>query len=79
MTCLAMVYTEELTLCVSQGTKFWLTGFQFEDASVLAQNITNVEFAEILTPTSDKYRDYFNFVYDVDDYDFCDGSDSWFN
>jgi hypothetical protein len=63
----------------SQGTKYWLTGYHFEDDSVVAQDVTNAEFMNILNPQSDEYRDYFNFVYDTESYDFCSDYDLWFS
>jgi hypothetical protein len=48
----------------NDGTKAWLKGYYFEDTSIAAETVTNVQLNEYLNPTSDYYRDYFNFVYD---------------
>jgi hypothetical protein len=50
----------------NEGTKAWLKGYYFVDTSIAAETVTNVEFNEYLNPTTDYYRDYFNFVYDSD-------------
>jgi len=47
----------------ADGTKAWLTGYYLQDESVDAATLTNAELAEILDPTSDKYRDLLDFVY----------------
>ena len=44
-----------------------------------ASQYTNVELTEILDPTTEKYRDYINYVYDDSQWSFCDGSESWFD
>jgi hypothetical protein len=63
---------------VDEGTKKWLDGFYFQDESVVASELTNVELSEILDPTGDKYRDYIDFVYEDADWSWCDNFDSWF-
>lgn len=60
------------------GTKAWLKGFYLLDESIETQKLTNTDFAAILNPTTDEYRDLVNFVYDVTDFSWCDGSDAWF-
>ena len=39
------------------GTKEWLRGFYFQDASIMSHDLTNAQLAAILDPTSDSYRD----------------------
>jgi hypothetical protein len=51
---------------MNTGTKYWLKGFFFEDESIVAEEKTNVELNEFLNPSSDYYKDLFNFVYDSD-------------
>jgi hypothetical protein len=51
---------------MNKGTKAWLKGFYFSNKTVTAQSLTNVELNEFLNPTTDEYRDNFNFVYDID-------------
>lgn len=63
---------------MNTGTKSWLEGFYFTDESVVVEELTNVEIGNILNPVTDEYRDYVNFVYDLADYDYCEGSESWF-
>ena len=62
----------------ADGTKAWLKGYQFEDASVDPTTLTNAELADVLDPTGDKYRDYLNFVYDDSTWSWCDGFDGLF-
>lgn len=64
---------------MNQGTKYWLSGFYFSDESIAAESLTNVEIANILNPVTEQYRDLVNFVYDTDDYDYCSGSETWFD
>ena len=61
------------------GKKAWLQGFYFDGAGTDASQYTNVELTEILDPTTEKYRDYINYVYDDSQWSFCDGSESWFD
>jgi len=61
------------------GKKSWLQGFYFDGAGTDASQYTNVELTEILDPTTEKYRDYINYVYDDSQWSFCDGSESWFS
>lgn len=61
------------------GTKFWMKGFDLASGNLLAEEITNAQYTEILDPTSDLYRDEINYVYDVAGYDWCDGWEDWFN
>ena len=60
------------------ATKFWLTGFYFNDETVKAEELTNAELTVVLDPTSTEYRDLVNFVYDTGSYSWCANSDSWF-
>jgi hypothetical protein len=62
----------------AQSVKSWLNGYYFEDESVDTSTLTNAELIGILDPSSDKYRDYLNFVYDTFSFDWCSSSDSWF-
>jgi hypothetical protein len=62
--CLLMGY-------VVQGTKAWLAGFFFSDATISAQDLTNEDINTILNPTSDDYRNLVNFVYDVSGWNVC--------
>lgn len=64
---------------MNTGTKSWLKGFFFTDETVVVEELTNVEIGNILNPVTDEYRDYVNFVYDRSDYDYCEGSETWFN
>ena len=52
-----------------QGTKYWLTGFFFSDETVAVEQLTNEELSQVLTPTTELYRDYVNFVYDSEGID----------
>jgi hypothetical protein len=60
-------------------SNFWLTGYEFEDKTVLAHKLTNRELNTILDPTGDKYATLIPFVYDSQDYDHCDGFDDWWS
>jgi hypothetical protein len=62
----------------ADGNKAWLKGYYLQDESVDAATLTNAELAEILDPTSDKYRDLLDFVYEDRDWGWCDGFDNWF-
>lgn len=62
-----------------EGTKMWLKGLYFDGASEDASLLTNVDFTEILDPTTEKYRDNINYVYDDSTWSFCEGSESWFS
>ena len=55
-----------------------MKGYYLQDESVDAATLTNAELAEILDPTSDKYRDLLDFVYEDRDWGWCDGFDNWF-
>jgi len=61
------------------GTKAWLKGFYFDGASEDASKLTNVDLTEILDPSSEKYRDNINYVYDDSTWSFCEGSELWFS
>lgn len=50
----------------NMGTKAWLKGYYFVDKSIAAEEVTNVDLNTYLNPTTDEYRDNFNFVYDSD-------------
>jgi urocanate hydratase len=62
-----LVYDSTTAHCsghYNTGTKYWLAGYSFEDPTIVAQDVTNVEFTKYMDPTTDYYRDLFNFVYD---------------
>lgn len=56
------------------GTKAWLKGYTFVDSTVDPSVLTNLDMAEILDPTSTKYRDYIPYVYDDANYKWCNPS-----
>lgn len=60
------------------STKAWLDGFYFSNESVISTALTNAELTAILDPTSDKYRDLVNFVYDTGSYSWCPEANYWF-
>ena len=62
----------------ADGKKAWLKGLYFQDESVDPSTLTNTQLAGILDPTSDKYRDYLNYVYDDASWSWCSGFDDWF-
>jgi hypothetical protein len=64
---------------VETGTKKWLKGYYLEDPTVDVTALTNAELVEILDPTSDKFRDLMDFVYEDADWSWCEGFDSWFD
>jgi len=59
------------------GVKPWLKGFYFEDSSVDASTLTNVDLTAVLDPTGPLYPKLVNYVYDSGKWT-CDGFDSWF-
>jgi hypothetical protein len=62
----------------ADGKKAWLQGLHFQDDAVDPSTLTNTQLAAILDPTSDKYRDLLDFVYEDRDWGWCDGFDNWF-
>lgn len=62
----------------AESTRAWLNGFYLSDESINTAELTNAELTAILDPTSDKYRDLVNFVYDTGSYSWCEDSESWF-
>ena len=62
----------------SEIGKYWLKGFYFANETIAAIDLTNSELTAILDPTSHKYRDLINFVYDTSSYSWCAAADSWF-
>jgi hypothetical protein len=58
--------------------KYWLNGFYFANETISAIDLSNSELTAILDPTSHKYRDLINFVYDTSSYSWCENSDAWF-
>jgi hypothetical protein len=62
----AMLYIPKSADLVVQGTKYWLTGYYFNSNSAPSAEVaTNANLAGFLNPTTDEYRDYFAYVYDV--------------
>lgn len=58
--------------------KTWLEGFYFSDETIVAQKVSNAQLTAFLNPSSEKYRDYINFVYDTESYAYCNNSALWF-
>jgi hypothetical protein len=63
----------------ADATKAWLEGFYFVDKTVVAETCTNEQLTMILNPTSEEFRDLMGYVYDHNGFDWCPGSDSWFD
>ncbi len=61
-----------------ESGKYWLTGFNFLNKSLVSESLSNVDLTAILNPSSELYRDNVNFVYDTSSFSWCEDADSWF-
>ncbi len=57
----------------AEGVLGWLDGYYFSNPSIKTANIQQHELMEMLDPTSDAYRDFFNYVYESTNYEWCPG------
>ena len=60
------------------STKYWLKGFYFPNETISAELLTNEELTIMLDPSTAEYPYVTNFIYDTASFDWCDGSDAWF-
>jgi hypothetical protein len=55
------------------GKLRWLKGFNFNDPTIRADNLTLSELTDMLSPQNTAFEDNFNFVYEPTNFEWCPG------